>query len=350
MPRFSMRYDVSNIYYIDMEDFTMAKASKVAEYMKHSNIIRKRKTPEQIKEEQNVSLMATAQLLNQLDTAKWQEKEREIARADARHKAEVEQSFEVLRGRLSVDACLEECATLLQGIKAVSKGEECAVVPVVRLEWLESENVTAEDAEKAAKFEQEAFALVADIKARIARNGESIRDTLARIGGDEALAKKLRKLEAQRKKALLAGDDLTELNAEIMGLRDEIEKNKMAVGIAEQDSETLKAHGEALQNALAEAEELAAHISARAASLFIHSKVDELNQVTGRLVQLAQDVAEAKKKTRRSKAFVQEVLCSVPSCGVGELILPMWQGRTIVPDFEGGTKDSGVRLVVRIGF
>jgi hypothetical protein len=208
--------------------------------------------------------------------------------------------------------------------------------------------VTAEDAEKAAEFEREAQTLVSGIKAKIESVGESIREAEARTGGSEALSKKLKKLEAQRKKALLAGDDLTKLNAEIMALRDEIEANKMAVGIAEQDAETLKVHSEALAEVLAIAEDLAAHVTAKAAALFAHSKVAELNQTTARLVQLAQEVSDAKRKTYKMMRGSRRILCNTPSCGEHEVLLSMWRGRCVVPDFEGGlcADNSGVKVKV----
>jgi uncharacterized coiled-coil DUF342 family protein len=208
--------------------------------------------------------------------------------------------------------------------------------------------VTAEDVEKAAEFEREAQALVSGIKEKIERVAESIREAEARTGGSEALSKKLRKLEAQRKKALLAGDDLTKLNAEIMALRDEIEANKMAVGIAEQDAETLKEHREALAEVLTTAEDFAAHVTAKAAALFAHSKVAELNQTTARLVQLTQEVADAMGKTIKMMRGSRRILCNSPTCGETEILLPMWRGRRVFPDFEGGllSDNSGVKVKV----
>lgn len=325
----------------------MAKESKVAEYSRNIALIYKGKTAEQLKEEQKISILAHVPgLINQAKD--WAALEADIIKRDEAHKKEVEKAFEALRGRLSVEACLEDCAALVQGIKDISKGKPCDVYPVVELEFLESENVTAEDVEKAAEFEREAQALVSGIKEKIENVGESIREAEARTGGSEALSKKLKKLEAQRKKALLAGDDLAKLNAEIMALRDEIEANKMAVGIAEQDAETLKEHREALAEVLTIAEELAAHVTAKAAALFAHSKVAELNQTTARLVQLAQEVADAKRKTSRVVGCTRRIMCNGPTCGESEILLSMWRGRRIVPDFEGGVlpDNSGVKVKV----
>jgi hypothetical protein len=122
----------------------------------------------------------------------------------------------------------------------------------------------------------------------------------------------------------------------------------MAVGIAEQDAETLKAHSEALAEVLAIAEDLAAHVTAKAAALFAHSKVAELNQTTARLVQLAQEVSDAKRKTYKMMRGSRRVLCNTPTCGESEILLSMWRGRCVVPDFEGGllSDNSGVKVKV----
>lgn len=329
----------------------MAKASRLAEYRKHLSVVHYRKSSAQLKEEQEVAILASAPLMKETDAKRWQDREREIAKRDAAHKAEVERSFEVLRGRLSVEACLEEADLLVQCAKALASGKDVQMVePVADLVWLDSEHVTDADVEKAAEYEGEVLAVVAEIHRRIERNSESTREAVARIGGDEALSKKLSKLEAQRKKALLAGDDLTKLNAEIMALRDEIEENKLAVGIAEQDVETLRVHAEALAEVLEQVNEIAAQVSAKAAALYSHSKVAELNRKTSELAALAQDVATVKARAVRQEGFTHKTLCHAASCEVSELILPMWRGHRVVPDFTGGTTQDKARLVVKVRF
>jgi DNA repair exonuclease SbcCD ATPase subunit len=329
----------------------MAKENRLAEYIKHIEVVTRRKSEEQIAEENAVFYIAERNLMDDIESEAWQEKERAIIRADEAHKAEVEKSFDVLRGRLSVDACLEEACLLLQSIKAKVAGKAVQFVePVANLGWLDSEHVTAADVEQAEAVEREALAVVEEVKARIERNGEAIRKAVERIGGDEALAKKLSKLEAQRKKALLAGSDLSKLNAEIMNLRYEIEENKMAVGIAEQDVETLKVHAETLDEVLAAVEEIAAHITAKAAALFAHSKVVELNRLSAELAGLAQEVADAKARTCWRSGALRRTLCASPSCGESELMLPLWRGRSVVPNFKGGKEEDKGRVVVRVRF
>ena len=329
----------------------MAKENRLAEYIKHNEVVTRRKSEEQIAEEHAVFYIAERNLMDEIESEEWQEKERAIIRADEAHKAEVEKSFDVLRGRLSVDACLEEAGLLLQGIKAKAAGKAVQFVePVANLGWLDSEHVTAADVEQAEAFEREALAVVADIKARIERNGEAIRKAMERVGGDEALTKKLSKLEAQRKKALLAGSDLSKLNAGIMNLRHEIEENKMAVGIAEQDVETLKVHAETLDEALAAVEEMAAYITAKAAALFAHSKVVELNRLSAELAGLAQEVADAKERTCWRSGVLRRTLCTSPSCGVSELVVPLWCGRRWLPDFKGGRKNEQEKILVTVRF
>ncbi|WP_446425382.1 hypothetical protein [Mailhella sp.] len=329
----------------------MPKHTKVAEYTKHLEVIHKRKSDSQIAEEQIVHYMVERNLMEGYELEDWEEKERAILRADESHKAEVERSFEALRGRLSVEACLEECASLLQCAKDKASGKSVEFAePVAGLAFLESENVTREDVELAAACEREVIALIDDLKARIARNEEAAREAVARIGGDETLNKKLRKLEAQRKKALLAGSDLSKFNAEIMSLRHAIEENKLAVGIAEADVETLKEHCEALGDALSFVREVAEYITAKASALYAHSKVAELNAKTAELASLTQEVAEAKERTLRNAGFVRQTLCQAPTCDVPEIVFPMWRGRRSVPDFKGGIKADDVRLLVKVRF
>jgi len=327
----------------------MTKASKLSEYGKHLAVIHQRKTEKQIAEEQAAFLMAERNLMDGYELDDWNEKAAAFVKADDEHKAKVEKSFEAVRGRLSVEACLEEAGLLLQSAKDKAAGKAVNPIdPIATLSWLDSQNVTAEDVEQAAEYEREALALVAEIKGRVERNEGAISEAENRASGDVNFSKKLRKLEAQRKKALLAGDDLTKLNADIMAMRDNIEAHKMAVDIARQDAETLKEHGETLAEVLAFVEEVAAHLTARASALYAHSKVVEVNAKAAELAALYQSMAEAKERCNVFFGFLPKVLCQPPTCDVYKVVLPLWRGRRNLPDFKGGTVRDRVKTSIEI--
>ena len=223
---------------------------------------------------------------------------------------------------------------------------------VVELDFLSPEVVTDEDVAEAMACQHEAQAVVDAVKANIERNGNSIREALQRIAGDEALSKKLAKLEKKRGKALLAGESLKELNAEIMGLRNEIEANKMAVGIAEQDAEVLREYGTSLEATLADVEALLVLITAKASALFCFSKVGELNAKTEELAALVRSYAAAQSRT---VCFVgaggmRRTLAATPGCGIGKYELFLWGKREVMPDYKGGLegKNNMHKIVVNL--
>lgn len=330
----------------------MAKLSKVEEFAKHLSVIYNRKSSDTLYREGEIAVLAQRERSGRLKyPGNWDGLESDVVRQIEADKKSAFASYEFLRGRFTVEACLEECAALLQSAKARAAGKNVSIPAcVVTFLFLDAEHVTLEDVAKAEELQREAQLVVDGVKAQAARNQQSINDAMGRASGDESLSKKLTALEKKRKEALLAGKDLSKLDAEILSLRDAIESNKMAIRMAEKDAEALTEHSENLAAILADVEEALAQITAKASSLFCYVKIREINEKAEELASMVKEVAEAKRRTWRRDPVTWGcvVMADTPSCGMDTYQIPLWQERGAMPDGNGGIKRPGKALSISI--
>lgn len=330
----------------------MAKLSKVEEFAKHLSVIYNRKSSDTLYREGEIAVLAQRERAGRLKyPSNWDGLESDVVRQIEADKKSAFASYEVLRGHFTVEAAIEECASLLQSAKDRAAGKDVSIPEcVVTFLFLDAEYVSLEDVAKVEELQREAQSVVAGVKEQAARVQQSISDAMGRASGDESLSKKLTALEKKRKAALLAGKDLSKLDAEILAMRDAIEANEMAMRMAEKDAEALTEHSENLAAILVDTEEALAQITAKASSLFCYVKIREINEKAEELASMVREVAEAKRRTWRRDPVTWGcvVMAGTPSCGTDTYQIPMWQERGSRPDGNGGINHPGRALSISI--
>lgn len=315
----------------------MTTTANIAEYIKHLSVVYKGKSEEQKKDEHEAALNATFDFQNERKKEEAREAVERIEAARKKHKAEVDKSFALLRGRLSVDAALEECENLLDAAEALAAGARTDIPAfVVKLEFLDSENVTDEDAARAEAMAQKGAEIFAALEETIKRNSASIEDAAKRSEGDKSLSAKLKKLEKERLAVLRSGGDIAKMNAEVVKLKEDIEVDHLKKNLAAEDVEVLTGYEFELEARRDSVRAVVKHVDAMASALRCHSMVEAMNAKTRELGEMLAQALRLQRKTWRYYSFRSEQVVCAPRHGCGVANLPLWRGRYQVPDYEGG--------------
>ena len=261
----------------------------------------------------------------------------EMEEEDARHREAVDNAFSSLREGLTLSAILAEMEEVTKQAGRILAGEDIEEPDfTVNLEFLVSETVQKNDVAKAETFSNEVAGMVKTVDAELAKNAELIRAATSRTENDAELSAKLEDIEERRGRALLAGEDLTELNAEVMGLQDRIKANRVAIKLAAGDVAALQAHADKLEARRAKLENVAYKCRALVAALRCHSMVTVLHTRMQELADLVRIFKEEADKAKDRDDYGRKVLFGCPAFE-DKLYLPYIRntGSTMCPDYRG---------------
>lgn len=269
----------------------------------------------------------------------WKAREElaEMDEEDEQHRGAVDKAFSTLREGLTLSAILAEMEEVTKQAGRVLAGEDIEEPDfTVNLEFLVSETVQKNDVEKAEALSNEVDEMVKSVDAELAKNAELMRAATSRTENDAELSATLADLEERRGRALLAGEDLTELNAEVMSLQERIKANRVAVKLAAGDVAALQAHADKLEPRRNKLKNTAYKCRALAAALRCHSMVTNIHTRMQELADLVLQFKEEADKVRTCDGYIRKVLFDCPYFA-DKLYLPYMfsSGSTMRPDYRG---------------
>ena len=274
-----------------------------------------------------------------------------IAEMDGRrkkHGAAVKAAFKRIQ-ELTFPAAVEECRKYLGlALELADCKKKDIPDPVVKFDFFKAEKVGSSDWQELQSIGEKLAKLLDVMCQRIATNEERIEAARQRTEADPVLVDKIAALEEKRGRALLNGDDLTDLNNELFSLKEAAEASKMASRLAAKDVEKLKENGALLTAQKEKIREVAAHVEVKTAALKLYGMVSEYNDMSEKLLSKFSEMKALQRKGCNSNLYINESLITMPICGdVKKLVLPLWHGFTWLPDEEGNFRpDEAVKEIL----
>lgn len=207
--------------------------------------------------------------------------------------------------KLEPVAALEECREAVALAEEIAGGVEVEAVFEVKLDYVKVENVKPAYAAEADKLAEQCKPFLSAMDEKLEALTSRIEAAREKAQDDPSKLEKVEELKKLREVAIIEGRETAGIDKQIIDLQEEIEANKKAAALAEEEAEILTRHADKVKERREAVASILAHIKALSCAFRAFLVADKCNRKAQELADLAGELAELKKEGVKAGAGVR---------------------------------------------
>ena len=207
--------------------------------------------------------------------------------------------------KLEPVAALEECREAVALAEQIAGGSDGKAVFAVELTFVKVENVKPAYAAEADKLAEQCKPFLSAMDEKLDALTGRIEAAKEKAQDDPSKLEKVEELKKLREVAIIEGRETAGIDKQIIDLQEEIEANKKAAALAEEEAEILTRHADKVKERREAVASILAHIKALSCAFRAFLVADKCNRKAQELADLAGELATMKNEGARADASVR---------------------------------------------